>query len=80
MDWFFLYFTLLCAAIDFDFILTLINFDCMSCNANFDLILYYNLFNVQLNSTYLLTSSRRQHTGWAKKTGVTESRLQFCQI
>jgi len=35
--------SLLCAAVDFDFILILINFDFIQCNSNFDFILYYNL-------------------------------------
>jgi len=40
---FFSYFSLLCAAVNFDFILILINFDSILCNSNSDFILYYNL-------------------------------------
>ena len=58
-------FSLLCAAVNFNFILILINFGFMLCNSNFvcTTTYYYVLFNwrcmyvwyVQLNSTYLLT-------------------------
>jgi len=36
-------FSLLCAAVNFDFIIILINLDFILCNSNFDFILYYNL-------------------------------------
>jgi len=43
LDWFFPVFSLLCAAVNFDFIIILINLDFILCNSNFNFILYYNL-------------------------------------